>query len=79
MIGRTCRAPRCELLAERSLAVVGAGHCSGGGSSEGLAAERVAVLMRCTVLGLVVMRHGPKPRIKNLTRTAYALVRMCPQ
>jgi hypothetical protein len=49
--------------------VVGAGHPFSGGLSEAFTAECVAVLVRCTALGVAVMPHGQKPRIKSLSGT----------
>jgi hypothetical protein len=46
--------PRCELLAPRPLAVVGAGRCPDGSLSEAFAVGSVAVPVCCTSLAVIV-------------------------
>jgi hypothetical protein len=55
--------PRCELLAPRSLGVVGAGRRSVCSLWEAFAADWVAVLLCCIASSLALVRRGPKPRI----------------
>ena len=45
----------------------GGGQLSGGGLSEAFPADWVPVLVCCTAFGLVVMRYGPKPRVRSLS------------
>ncbi len=69
VVRSTCRAPRCELSAARSLVVVGAGHPCGRSLSEAFTADCVAVLLCCTAPGVAVKLHGQDCGLKSLRGT----------